>query len=111
MGKQSPARYARRQRRELLKLALLLLPALFWSAVFMTIAGVGRFETVIERVPDAAPIIIALMCPLLAIMLGQAALRQGEPAGGATGRSLSVLTMALGVALFVFAVIAALGPA
>lgn len=103
-------RHGRYQRRVLLKLALLMLPALFWSVIFMVIAGVSPLERVIERVPDTAQVGVALVCPLLALMLGLAALRQDSKASGES-LMLSRVTAAAGAALFVLAIVAALRPA
>ena len=112
MRKQSSMRRGRCQRRALLKLALLMLPALFWSAIFMTMAGVRPWERVLERVPDTAQLLVALVCPLSAVMLGLATLRQnGEARCGGESLTLSRVTFAAGVALVVFVVIAALRPA
>ena len=108
--KQSLMRRGRCRRRALLKLALLMLPALFWTAIFMTIAGVGPPGGVVARAPGAAQILTALVCPLSAVRLGLAVLRRSGPTGG-KGLTLSRVTFAAGVALFVIAVIAALGPA
>ena len=110
MRKQSSMRRGRCQRRALLKLALLMLPALFWSAIFMTMAGVRPWERVLERVPDTAQLLVALVCPLSAVMLGLATLRQNGRRGGES-LTLSRVTFAAGVALVVFAFIAALRPA
>ncbi len=108
MKRQSCVRYGKHQRRALLKLVLLMLPALFWSAIFMVIAGVGPLERVVERVPDAAQLVIAFVCPSLALMLGVAALRQSERQTGSESRALSLVTIAAGVALFVLALLATL---
>ena len=110
MRKQSLMRLGRCQRRALLKLALLMIPALFWSAIFVTIAGVRPLERVIERVPDTAQILIALACPLLAAMLGLATLRQ-DGRTHVESPMLSRITIAAGLALFVVAVVVALRPA
>lgn len=77
MMKQSRIRRGKYRRRALLKIALLMLPALFWTAVFTFIAGATRPpERIAGMVPDAAQLAIAMVCPLLALMLGLAALRQ-----------------------------------
>jgi hypothetical protein len=111
MRKQSSMRRGRCQRRVLLKLALLMLPALFWSTIFMTMAGVRPWERVLERVPDTAQLLVALVCPLSAVMLGLATLRQNGETRGGESLTLSRVTFAAGVALVVFAFIAALRPA
>jgi hypothetical protein len=85
-----------------------MLPALFWAAAFAALAGAGPVERVLERAPDAAQLLVAVTCPLLAALLGLDALRgggrgrAGEPAGGAP------FAVVAGAALFVFAVLAAL---
>lgn len=101
----------RRRGRAAVKLGLLMLPTLFWSAVFMAIAGVGPLERAVERVPDAAQMVVALVCPLLALMLGLGALRQEETGGVAHDARSSRVAVAAGLALFVFAALCALRPA
>lgn len=97
-----------------LRLALLALPVVFWSAVFAVLAGVRPVQRIVAAVPDSAQFIVALACPLVAVILGAAALRDEGRAAGAGGRSetrLGRLTVAAGAALFAFAVLASLGPA
>ena len=98
---------ARARRRLALRLALLALPVLFWSAVFMTVAGLQPLRRVVEAVPDAVQTAVALACPPLAVAVGAAAVRQErfEVDGGVPpGR----LTVAAGAALFAFAVLVSL---
>jgi hypothetical protein len=97
----------RRRRQAAWRLGLLMLPALFWSAVFAAVAGVRPLERAVERVPDAAQIAIALACPLLAVMLGVGVLRQ-EVWGDDSEVRASRVMVAAGVALFIFALLCAL---
>ena len=111
MSKRTWMRQSRHQRRTMMRLALLVPPALFWTAVFAAIAGgTGPLESAVERVPDAAQVSVALACPLLAVLLGLSAQRRDGHARG-EGLTLSRVALAAGVALFVFALCAALRPA
>ena len=92
----------RGRRRGALRFVLLMLPALFWSAVFAALAGARP----LERFPEAAQVLVAVTCPLLAALLGLDALRRGGP--HADGRDALRFTGAAGAALFVFAVLTAL---
>ena len=97
-----------------LRLALLALPVTFWSAVFAVLAGVRPVQRVVAAIPDALQVLVALVCPLVAVILGAAALRDEGRAGargGGGAAPLGRLTVAAGVALFAFAVLASLGPA
>jgi hypothetical protein len=97
-----------------LRLALLALPVAFWSAVFAVLAGVRPVQRVVAAVPDLAQVVVALACPLVAVILGAAAIKDEGRAGAGRGRSearLGRLTVAAGGALFAFAVLASLGPA
>ena len=97
-----------------LRLALLALPVAFWSAVFAVLAGVRPVQRIVAATPDSAQVVVALACPLVALILGAAALRYEGGAGKSAGRGgarLGRLTVAAGVALFAFAVLASLGPA
>ena len=58
------------QRRAAGRLALLMLPALFWSAVFASLAA-GP----LGRVPEAAQVLSAVACALAAALVGLGALR------------------------------------
>jgi hypothetical protein len=101
-------RQSRQRRRSLLRLALLVPPALFWAAVFAAIAGGSEpLERAVERAPDAAQVSVALACPLLAVLLGLSAQRR-DGYVQREGLTLSRVVLAAGVALFVFAVCAAL---
>ena len=93
-----------------LRLALLALPVVFWSAVFAVLAGVRPVQRIIAATPDSAQAVVALACPLVAVILGAAALREEGRAGGGRAR-LGRLTVAAGAALFAFALLASLGPA
>ncbi|MCA1591517.1 MAG: hypothetical protein LC754_02470 [Acidobacteria bacterium] len=103
------SRHRRRQRQAALKLALLMLPALFWSVVFATLAGVRPFEHVANGVPGAVQVLVAVTCPLLAVILGVAVIRQ-EASGAVESAMQGRITVAAGVALLVFAVLASLSP-
>jgi len=71
--------HKRRLRRRVgLRVGLLLIPALFWSAVFAALAGTRTLESAVERVPDPAQILIAVTCPLLALIIGMDAVRNGR---------------------------------
>jgi len=96
-----------------LRLALLALPVVFWSAVFAVLAGVRPFQRIVAATPDSVQVVVALACPLVAMILGAAALREEgrAGAGGRSGARLGRLTVAAGVALFAFAVLASLGTA
>lgn len=101
----------RARSRAALRLVLLALPVLFWSAVFMVVAGVGPMQRVVDAVPDSVQAAFALACPLLAVVLGTAAIRQeGRGGGFGGGAALCRLTIGAGLALFVFAVLASLKP-
>ena len=102
---------SRARRRAALKVALLLLPALFWSAVFAALAGARPLERVVERVPDGVQVAIAFVCPLVACALGVAAVGGGGRGGG-EGESVALgrATVAAGLALLIFAALAALRP-
>ncbi len=100
-------RHQRRLRRRVtLRLTLLMLPAVFWSCVFAALAGVRPLERAVERVPDAAQLLVLAACPLLAAALGVEALARGEAGRGRRPR-LGRLTVAAGVALSLFAVMTA----
>ena len=96
-----------------LRLALLALPVVFWSAVFAVLAGVRPVQRIVAATPDSVQVFVALVCPLVAVILGAAALRDEGRAGARGGGAarLGRLTVAAGVALFAFAVLASLGPA
>jgi hypothetical protein len=97
-----------------LRLALLALPVVFWSCVFAVLAGVRPVQRVVAAVPDSAQVVVALACPLVAVILGVAALRGEGRAGawgGGGGARLGRLTVAAGAALFAFAVLASLSAA
>jgi hypothetical protein len=64
------ARRRRRRRRGGLRLGLLLIPALFWSAVFATIAGLGPMERAARHASDAAQVVFPATCLFLAVLLG-----------------------------------------
>jgi hypothetical protein len=87
--------------------ALLAVPALFWAVLFGALAGVQPAERLIEGLPDAAQILAAVTCPLVAVMLGCGALRAGRAEHG----TAPLLTLAAGIMLFVFALATALGRA
>lgn len=68
--------HRRRLRRRVgLRVGLLIIPALFWSAVFATLSGMRTLESVVERAPDPSQILIAVTCPLLALIIGMDAIR------------------------------------
>jgi hypothetical protein len=103
-----------RRGRLALRLALLALPVLFWSAVFAVLAGVRPVQRLVAVVPEAAHVFVALACPLVAVILGAAALRDegcARSVRDGSGAALGRLTVAAGATLFVFAVLASLGPA
>jgi hypothetical protein len=110
MKRPERSRRRRLRRRLALRLAVLMLPAFFWSGVFAALAGVRPLERMVERVPDAAQVFVAVACPLLAAALGVNAIWRGEVLRGRRP-DLCRFTLAAGVALFVFAVLAALRPA
>jgi hypothetical protein len=97
-----------RARRRGLRLALLALPALFWSAVFASVAGAWPLRGLVEAVPNSLQAAVMLACPLVAMLLGAAAVREEAGAGLASpGR----LMLAAGAALFAFAAYVSLGGA
>lgn len=102
--------YRRARRRAALKLGLLMLPALFWTAVFTALAGSHRLERAVEGVPDGVQVLVAVACPLLAVLMGLSAIGGGRRGGGEEGRALGRVTVAAGLALLAFAVLAALRP-
>lgn len=59
-----------RRGRLALRLMLLALPVLFWSAVFAVLAGVWPVQRLVAALPDAAQVLIALACPLVAMTCG-----------------------------------------
>gem|GEM_PF-6280034 len=90
-----------------LRLGLLAAPALFWAAAFAALAGFGPAGRGVGRLTDAAQLLAAVTCPLVAVLLGCGALRSGASAGGRAAR----LTLLAGVTLLVFALAAELGAA
>ncbi|HEX8476418.1 MAG TPA: hypothetical protein VF666_20640 [Pyrinomonadaceae bacterium] len=90
-----------------LKFVLLLVPALFWSGIFLALAGVRPLEGIIESMPDALQMLAALGCPLLAVFLGVKAAGQTRVEDG---RRIVACwaTVFAGVALFVFAALVSL---
>ena len=72
-----------RRGRAALRVALLALPVVFWSAVFAALAGVRPVQRLVEALPDAAQVAVALACPLVALVLGAAALADEARAGRA----------------------------
>lgn len=94
--------------REQLKIVLLLIPAMFWSGIFLALAGVRSLESVIESTPQAAQGLIALACPLLAVILGVEATSQARREGGARRVVACWATLATGVVLFVCAALVSL---
>jgi hypothetical protein len=83
-----------------------MLPALFWSCVFAALAGVLPLERAVERVPDAAQLLVTVACPLLAAALGVETVARGE-VGRNRRHGLCRFTVAAGVALSLFAVLTA----
>lgn len=90
-----------------LKFVLLLVPALFWAGIFLALAGVRPLERIIESTPDAAQVLIALGCPLLAVIMGVEAAAQARRAGGRNALACWA-TVVAGGALFVFAALVTL---
>ena len=70
-------RHRRLRRRAAARLLLLMLPALFWSCVFAALAGVLPLGRGVERVPDAAQLLVTAACPLLAAALGLETVARG----------------------------------
>lgn len=60
------SRRGRLRRRALWQFVLLMLPVLFWSAVFASLTAAGPHGPA----PDATQVLVALMCALLAAILG-----------------------------------------
>lgn len=75
-----------RRHRVGLKTGLLLLPALFWSVVFAALAGLSGPERAVGHMPDPAQILVVVMCPLLALIVGMDAVRNSR--GRATARDV-----------------------
>jgi hypothetical protein len=98
------SRNRRLRRRAALRLALLMLPALFWSCVFAALAGVRPLGGAFGSVPDAAQLFVLAGCPLLAAALGVRAVARGK-AGRGRCHGLCRLTVAAGVALSLLAVL------
>jgi hypothetical protein len=84
--------------------ALLAAPAFFWATVFAALAGFRVAERAVERVPDAAQLLVAVTCPLVAVLLGCGALM----GGGRVAVREARFTLTVGVVLFVFALFTAL---
>lgn len=99
--------HGRSRRRCALRVALLALPVLFWSAVFMTVAGLRPLQRIVDALPDTLQAAVALACPLVAVILGAAAVREEGREGG-PAHSAGRLTVAAGAALFAFAVLVSL---
>jgi hypothetical protein len=100
----------RRRRTATLQLTLLILPALFWSAVFAALAGFEPVERVASLVSDAGQLVIAVGCPLLFSMLSVQSLRGGANASSrGRMRVADRIAFAVGASLFVIAVLAAIG--
>lgn len=79
--------HVRRRRRRrvgaVLRMALLIAPALFWTAVFAALAGLRPEGLSIESVPDAAQILLAAACMIAAVIIGYGPLRvEGRTAHG-----------------------------
>jgi hypothetical protein len=70
-------------RRAAWELLLLAPPVLFWSLVFMALAGVRPLRGVVEAMSDAGTLAFIVACPLVALLLGVAGVRR---AGGGGGR-------------------------
>lgn len=92
------------------KFILLLLPVVFWSCVFLAVAGVWPVEKMIGVVPDVFQIGVALGCPLMGVVLGVKAAAQLKRQD-ARGAALSWGAVAAGAVLFAFALVVALRPA
>lgn len=89
-----------------LKFMLLALPVVFWSVVFAVVAGVKSMRRVVESIPDAAQVAIALAGPLLVVLLAST-LRHVERCAD-EGVTPSRLTFACVAGLFFFTVLKAL---
>lgn len=102
------SRRRRLRRRDALKLAALMLPALFWSIVFAKLAGAHPFERVADAWPDAARVLLASSCTLLAVMLCVEFVKRGPSDGASASAKPERAKVAAGVAFFVFVVLASL---
>lgn len=107
-GREHEASGARFGVREQLKIVLLSIPAAFWCGIFLALAGVRPLESIIEGTPETAQALIALGCPLLAVILGVEAAGQARRAGGWRNTVACWATVAAGAALFVFAALISL---
>lgn len=90
-----------------LKNLLLILPLLFWTSIFLAVAGVKSLERMLDLMPNILQTVIALACPLVATILGIRATQQARHFGGAL---LSWATVFAGCALFIFALLMLLRP-
>ena len=108
MNKRIGARRGRRKRRAALRLALLMLPALFWAVVFAALAGGGQVAHIAVRAPEAAQWVVAATCLLLAALLSLSVVRS-DGRTASQGASPSRIRVAGVVSLFVLAALAALG--
>ncbi len=59
-----------------LRIALLALPILCWSAIFLTVAGVWSVQMLVKAVSDSVQTAVALVCPFLVLVLGASALEK-----------------------------------
>ena len=89
-----------------LKFVLLALPVVFWSVVFAVVAGLKAMRKVVESIPDAAQVAIALGGPLLVVLLATT-LRHVERRAD-EGVTPSRLTFACVASIFFFTVLKAL---
>ena len=70
----------RRAGRVALKLTLLMIPAVFWSIIFASLAGVRPLGPSVYTALDPARV-VHIVCPALAAILGLRAIRQGTGGG------------------------------
>lgn len=106
MSSRTTIRHRRLRRRAAARVVLLMLPAIFWSAVFVALAGAQPVERMLACIPDTAQILVAMACPLLASALSLSANRRigNHEVILATHR----ITLAAGLSLFVLALLATL---
>ena len=91
-----------------LKFALLLLPALFWIAIFLALAGVRPLEGLLGLVPELLQTAIALVCPLLGAVLGARVGVEARRDRSEEGSAWCWAVAAAGAGLFIFASVVSL---
>ncbi|HVF57524.1 MAG TPA: hypothetical protein VM934_15320 [Pyrinomonadaceae bacterium] len=94
------------ERQMIFKLGLLMLPALFWSAIFAALAGVRPLERFTGTMPDAEQVALAAGCLLLALVLGWTTIRQDGHGRRREPKPSGRIKVATGVLIVVFAVAA-----